>query len=220
METRAPFEEVARHSVNCFAPGDDATHYRPADFILTHGDAFISSVIRFGQKIRIQGEDRKYAHWNHAALVVSETGDLIEARGHGVCRTHISDYTPKNYCLVRIQASAEDREHAVRFAEWAAGLMDSKRKQRYGFLTIASVIYTTLTGGKFTFAIDGQTICSGLVARAMERTGAIFNRTPSHLMPADLAKYYRVDLPSSDMEVDVSDQSDQERVNPVPLKAC
>jgi hypothetical protein len=59
-----------------------------------------------------------------------------------------------------------------------------------------SIAYTLLTGGKFTFAIDGEAICSGLVARAMERTGAIFNRTPTHVMPADLAKYYDVEPPT------------------------
>lgn len=59
-----------------------------------------------------------------------------------------------------------------------------------------SIAYSLLTGGKFTFGLEGQAICSGLVARAMERTGAIFNRTPSHIMPADLAKYYKVEPPS------------------------
>jgi hypothetical protein len=211
MAARAPFREVGRDSVNCFGPGVAATHYQPGDFILTHGDALVSRLIRFGQGIRIRGADRKYTHWNHAALVVSETGDLIEARGRGVCRTHISDYSPKEYCLVRIEASPEDRKQAVDFAEWAAGAMETKRKQRYGYLTIASVIYTTLTGGKFTFAIEGQTICSGLVARAMERTGALFNRTPSHIMPADLAKYYDVDVPDcSAALIDVSDREDSE----------
>jgi hypothetical protein len=48
------------------------------------------------------------------------------------------------------------------------------------------------TGGKFTFGFDGQAISSGPVARALERTKAIFNRTPSHIMPADLAMYSQV----------------------------
>jgi hypothetical protein len=40
-------------------------------------------------------------------------------------------------------------------------------------------------------------ICSGLTARCQERTNAIFNRTPSHIMPADLAKYYGVEPPDA-----------------------
>jgi uncharacterized protein YycO len=206
MAVRTEFQQVARTGVDCFGAGYDASNYQPGDFILTHGDALMSRLIRFGQGIRIRGKDRKYTHWNHAALIVSESGDLIEARGRGVCRTHIRDYSPNEYCVVRIEASPEDRKQAVEFAEKMAESM-----QRYGYLTIASVIYITLTGGRFTFAIEGQTICSGLVARAMERTGAVFNRTPSHIMPADLAKYYDVNVPDySEVVIDISERQDSE----------
>ena len=47
-----------------------------------------------------------------------------------------------------------------------------------------------LTGSKLTFFIDGQFVCSGLVARALERTGSIFDRDSAHIAPADLAKYF------------------------------
>jgi uncharacterized protein YycO len=191
---RAPFQPVPRAGVECFGPGEEATRYSAGDFILTHGDAWTSKLIRFGQSLRIHGTDRKYTHWNHAALIASDSGDLIEALGAGVTQTHISKYRPKELHLVRIGASAEDHKQAVDLARWAAGLSDGPQ-QRYGFITIVSITYTLLTGGKFTFAIDGEAICSGLVARAMERTGAIFNRTPTHVMPADLAKYYDVQPP-------------------------
>ena len=191
---RAPFMPVRRAGIHHFAPGEDATEYLAGDFILTHGDAWTSTLIRFGQRLRIHGDDRKYTHWNHAALIVSTRGDLIEALGAGVTASHISKYRPRELHLVRIDASPPDRQQAVDFGRWAAGLAGSAR-QRYGFVTIASIAYTLLTGGKFTFAIDGEVICSGLVARAMERTGALFNRTPTHVMPADLAKYYEVEPP-------------------------
>jgi uncharacterized protein YycO len=188
------FEPVPRESVQRCGPGEQAEAYRPGDFVLTHGDAWTSKLIRFGQRLRIHGDDRKYTHWNHAALIVSDGGDLVEALGRGVLRTHLSKYQPTEYHLVRISAGEEDRAQAVAFADWAAGAPDGRR-QPYGFLTLVSIAYTLVTGGKFTFAIDGQAICSGLVARAMERTGAIFNRTPTHIMPADLAKYYTVEPP-------------------------
>jgi uncharacterized protein YycO len=180
--------------VERFGPGEEPTGYDPGDFILTHGEAWTSKLIRFGQRLRIHGADRKYTHWNHAALVASPSGDLIEALGRGVSLTHISHYKADEYHLVRIGASTDDRQQAVDFGHWAAGLKEGSR-QRYGFLTIVSIGYTLLTGGKFTFGLEGQSICSGLVARAMERTGAIFNRTPTHIMPADLAKYYEVQPP-------------------------
>ena len=56
---------------------------------------------------------------------------------------------------------------------------------------------TVLTGSKFTFFVDGQFICSGFVARAMKRTGAIFNRDPVHITPADLGKYYEAEPPAA-----------------------
>jgi hypothetical protein len=36
----------------------------------------------------------------------------------------------------------------------------------------------------------GTAICSGFVAEALVRTGVIFEKPPSHMMPADLAKKY------------------------------
>jgi uncharacterized protein YycO len=187
------FRPVSRAGVERYGPDEEATGYEAGDFILTHGNAWTSKIIRFGQRRRIHGDDRKYTHWNHAAMIVSPGGDLIEALGAGVSRTHLSHYKVSEYHLVRIDADGGDRKQAVDFAEWAAGDTDGKGRQRYGFLTIASIAYALVTGGKFTFGFDGQAICSGLVARAMERTGAIFNRTPSHIMPADLAKYFSVE---------------------------
>jgi len=190
------FRPVPRESVERCAAGEEAQRFEPGDFILTHGDAWTSRAIRFGQRLRIHGADRKYAHWNHAAIIVADNGDLIEALGRGTSRTQLSKYREAEYHLVRITAGVEDRSQAVAFATWAAGGPDGSGRLRYGFLTIVSIAYTLLTGGKFTFGIDGQVICSGLVARAMERTEAIFNRTPTHIMPADLAKYYQVEPPS------------------------
>lgn len=192
------FTPVPRDSVELVPAGQAATQYEPGDFILTRGDALVSRLIRFGQRLRIHGQDRRYAYWNHAAIVVSADGAIIEALGRGVTRRHLSQYQPRQYHLIRIDASDEDRAQAVAFAEWAVGAPGGEGRQRYGFLTIASIAYTLLTGAKFTFGVDGQLICSGLVARAMERTRAIFSRAPSHIMPADLAKYYDVDPPATE----------------------
>lgn len=180
-------------SFKMFAAGEAARagEFDPGDFILTHGSAFFSKLIRFGQRLRFRGGNRKYAWWNHAAMVVTEGGDLIEALGPGVERTHIDKYKPTEYHLVRLGSLADyrDRQQAVDFAVWGLG-------EEYGWLTIVSIAFTLLFGGKFNFGIDGQTICSGLVARALERTNAIFDRTPSHIMPADLARYFKVTPPA------------------------
>jgi uncharacterized protein YycO len=148
-------------------------------------------LIRFGQRLRFSGEDRKYCWWNHAAMIVSSDGDLVEALNAGVRRTHITAYGSTEYTLVHLQptvANQHDREQSIGFATWCLG-------QPYDWLTIASISLSLITGGKFTFGFEGQSICSGLVARSLERTSAIFNRTPSHIMPADLAKYFQVEPP-------------------------
>jgi uncharacterized protein YycO len=180
-------------SFKMFAAGQAAQpgEFDPGDFILTHGSAFFSKLIRFGQRLRFRGSNQKYAYWNHAAMIVSDTGDLIEALGPGVEATHIDSYKPTEYHLVRLGSLADrhDREQAVAFAKWCRG-------EKYDWMTIVSIAFTLLFGGKFNFGIDGETICSGLVARALERTNAIFDRTPSHIMPADLARYFKVTPPA------------------------
>jgi uncharacterized protein YycO len=185
---RQPFRPVEGARVRRFGPDEAVPDPTPGDFILTHGKAWTSKMIRFGQRLRIHGGDRAYTHWNHAAIITGSDGSIIEALGGGVARRNITAYEPAEVHLIRIDASDEDRAEAVAFAESCVGLP-------YGFATIVSIGISLLTGGKLTFAFDGQHICSGLVARAMERTPAIFNRTPSHVMPADLAKYYGVDPP-------------------------
>ena len=186
-----PFAPVAEAECQTFGPQEEISDPVPGDFILTHGRAWTSKLIRFGQRLRFRGHDAKYARWNHAAIFVDERGDLVEALGGGVQRRNISVYKPTEYTVVSIDAIvqvAADRQQVVQFAEWSLG-------QPYGFLTIGSIAYGLLTGGTFTFGFDGQHISSGLVARALERTGAIFNRSPSHVMPADLAKYFQVEPP-------------------------
>jgi uncharacterized protein YycO len=189
-----PFEAVHKNArVRRFGPGEKPgpEDYQAGDFILTHGAAFFSHLIRLGQGLRFWGNDRKYIWWNHAALIVSPEGELIEALGAGVTHSHLSKYAPTEFHLVSLEgiANAHDREQAVHFAEWCVGMP-------YGWMNIVSIALSLITGGKFTFGFDGQAICSGLVARALERTNAIFNRDPEHIMPADLAKYFNVQPPA------------------------
>ena len=60
-ERRAKIGSI-RIPVTWFRPGEGAqpADYDPGDFILTHGNAFFSKLIRFGQGLRFRGPDRKY----------------------------------------------------------------------------------------------------------------------------------------------------------------
>jgi hypothetical protein len=168
--------------------------FTPGDFILTHSSGLTGRLIRFGQSLRYGGADAKYTRWNHAALIVSPEGDLIEAVGKGILLTPMSHYRPTERYLVHLGeaiADARDREQIVKFAEFWR-----EKRPRYGFMTIASVAISLVTGWRFIFGIDGQFICSGLVAGALERSATIFDRTPSNMMPADLAKHFDIGAPA------------------------
>jgi hypothetical protein len=174
------------------APSEPPT-YTPGDFILTHSAGFTGALIRFGESLRFRGADAKYAHWSHAALIVSEDGDLIEAVGKGILCTPISHYKSAERYLVHLSdevASPHDREQAVNFARYWL-----KVRPRYGYLTAISIAISLVTRCRIVFGFDGQFICSGLVASALERTGTIFAHNPANLTPADLAMHFNFSAP-------------------------
>lgn len=186
-----PFHLANSPRTSTFAQGAEPQQWVPGDFLLTRGHGPVSRMIRFGERLRIHGDDRRYAWFNHAALVVSPDGDLVEALGAGVVRTHASKYRASDYVVVRTHAAPHDVRQVLAFADWVVA-----HRARYGFLTLFSLALTMLTGSKLTFFVDGRYICSGFVARAMERTGTLFDRDPVHITPADLAKYYGAHPPA------------------------
>ena len=177
---------IPRAEIRRYGPGEMVEKTVPGDFLLTHGDTGQSRLIRLGQRMRYQGRDEKFAHWTHAALFVDSDGMLVEAVEPGVQERNARVYRDTEYHVVHLlDVSPEDREHAVAFAMHC--LHDS-----YGFLTDISLFFTLLFATKIFFGVDGQMICSGLVARALERTGAIFQYDSWHLLPADLAEAFNV----------------------------
>jgi hypothetical protein len=167
------------------APGAATPDPLPGDFILTHGGELFSRLIHIGQGLRYGGTDAAFTYWNHTALIVSEDGALVEALGAGVHRTTLAAYANTQYTVVNIEASPADRAQMVAFADHWVGA-------KYDWATIASIGVSLLTGAKLSFGFAGQLICSGLVARALERTSVIFEEEPSHVMPAGLAKMFGV----------------------------
>jgi hypothetical protein len=187
----------ASHHAERAGPGEAAAGFDRGDFVLVAGTHLNSRLIRFGQKLRIRGADRRHVKWTHAALIVDRDGSLIEAVGTGVRRWHLDRYRSDDYVVVRLHTSEENRDEVVRFAEWALCKGSS-----YSRLSTVSIALSMLTGSKLTFFIDGQFVCSGLVARALERTGSIFDRDSAHIAPADLAKYFYSDAQAGAGEAD------------------
>lgn len=187
---RPSFDPERPHRWERYPPGALPTDAEPGDFILSYRRWHVfSALIRLGQGLRVHGDDRRrYARWSHAGLVV-DGDDLIEMHEPGAIRTPLEDYRDVDIALVRIHATPADREQAVAFATWCLD-----QNHQIGRATFLSLALCLSTGCKFSFFVEGSMVCSGMVARCQERTGAIFNRTPSHISPADLAKYYDVDF--------------------------
>jgi len=147
----------------------------------------VPRLIRAGQRLRFRGADRPYAHWSHSALIVGQDGAIVEAEASGVRRDHLSRYQEREYHLVRLGDTADerDRRQAVAYAEHLVG-------QAFGFGEMLAVAFNILSGRRISFTRKSHLICSALVARAPERTDAIFDPDPDGMLPADLAKHYGV----------------------------
>jgi len=156
---------------------------KAGDFILTHGTAFYSRAIEREQRRRYP-KNPELTHWTHAALVVSDDGGLLQALGNGIVTGHVSDYSDyRTFSVDAVASTKSDRDRVLRFAWSQAGL-------KYDWVDIASIEMALVTRIKVTFETEGHYICSGFVARCLERTDAIFPRTAQHMMPADLAAYF------------------------------
>jgi hypothetical protein len=167
----------------------------PGDFLLGRAHGYKHGLLRFGQGLRMSRRRRRFARYTHAALVVSESGDLIEAVGTGVRRSHVRAYIDAGepYRIVRIKVSDEDRRQMVEFAEAALA-----RKAPYGFLSNVSTALWALTGSRLIFFLDGSYTCSGLVAAALERTSTRFTTNAARVMPAQLAEMFGAPVPPPD----------------------
>jgi len=174
--------------VERYGPEEAATSFEPGDFILTHRHHAVSRLIRLAQKIR--GRERRYAYWSHAAVIIDQEGNLVEAESKGVVISSLSKYRSVEYHLVHLgdTADARDREQVAAFAKSLVG-------QPFGFLDLFSVGLSLLTGAKFNVSYQSHLMCSALVARALERTSAIFDDEPAHMLPADLARHYGAERP-------------------------
>lgn len=171
--------------VERYVPGMKLT---PGALVLTHRHGFYSGAVTFGQNIRFRGDRRKYAHWSHAAVIVSSNGDIVEALGKGVERNNLVKYAGVDTVVItpsELLVPGVTQQRVVNFALHSVG-------RHYNVVEIGSLGVYLMVGGRFRFGIDNEMICSGLAASALSRTNAIFQHEPVWMMPADLAEYYCV----------------------------
>src|SRR5580704_3568246 len=90
-------------------PGEAISHPRPGDVLLVRGVGWLGRSIRGYERLCARGKDRAFAHWSHAALVVSANGHLVEVLHNGVVLTWMGKYRDQEYHYVPIELSDPDR---------------------------------------------------------------------------------------------------------------
>ena len=178
-----PMTRMPAH-VHC-RPGETVSHTRPGDIILVRNKQWLGLFIRGFIRIRYRApEDRCYAYWTHAALVATNAGDLVEVTGRGVMTGHIREYRDCHYHYVRLDLSDDSRRAAVQFARALVG-------QKYSLRNFVLLGITILLGDRLRMPDSGEG-CVSLVARALQQAGIRFDRKPTDMTPADLAKRFGV----------------------------
>lgn len=144
---------------------------KPGNFIVTHSNNLFDLLIHL-----FTGSP-----WNHAALIVSANGTLIELEESGIRERSIKEYANTKFHLIDIALSPEDRKQIVAYAKYML-----KKHARYGFLTIISIIFKIITHSRLIVKLDGTLICSEFVANALSEGGIIWDKDTSLITPSDL----------------------------------
>ena len=143
----------------------------PGNFIVVHGNDFFDKLIQIFTMSR----------WNHAALVTSADGSIIELSPKGIHKRNISEYPSEDVHVVAIEMSQEDKKQVTGYADFML-----RKHAAYGFVTIATIVFKIITKSRLVLKLDGTLICSEFVARALSQGGVIWDKDPSLITPADL----------------------------------
>ena len=165
--------------------GETATNFKPGDFFLVETKGAAAKIIRFGQWLRYHGKMKPFSHWNHTGIIINSNGDTIEAKPTNVSQGNIKDYVD---CPVYIISTKLNNQSAQQVEAAAKSFLNDK----YGWLTIGSIVLQLLTGIKVQLSFANSVVCSGLVAQSLWAGGVIFNENPFQMMPADLAAAFNV----------------------------
>lgn len=170
--------------VHC-RPGETISRPRPGDIILVRHKHWLSLLIRCFVRMRHRAPaDRPYTYWSHAALVISHTGLMVEVNARGVVMSHIRQYRDRDYHYVWLDLPDPGRKAAVQFAK-------SCLSQKYSLRNFLLLAASIAVGDRIPIPDNGHG-CVSLVARALEQAGIRFERKPTDMTTADLAKRFGV----------------------------
>lgn len=156
------------------------------DIVLCSDVGAVAAAIRFGQRFRVP---KAYCWTNHVAVLTDRDADgwfVVEATGHGVERNALDCAGRHGFVVVNTGVDEAHRSQVVSFALSQVG-------QRYGWLTIASIVLDLLTPARLNLQRARTWICSALAARSVEHGGRLYDDvSPFQIMPAQLAQRYGV----------------------------
>jgi hypothetical protein len=170
--------------VHC-RPGETISRPRPGDIILVRHKDWLGLLIRCFGRIRYRAPaDRPYTYWSHVALIVSHAGQMVEVGARGVVVSHIRQYRDRDYHYVCLDLPDAGRKAAVQLAR-------SCLRQKYSLRNFLLLAATIALGDRVRMPDSGHG-CVSLVARALQEAGIRFDRKPTDMTPADLAKRFGV----------------------------
>lgn len=181
-------------AVSFYPPGDRVRAWRPGDFVLVADTHRMARCTELGQRRRFRGTE--WAAFNHAALVATDDGRLIEARTEGIAMRDPTTLDMLDYCYVAVDAKVRDELGSPRSTDAAAG---AARAMRYNATRFARELADASTeeatpGQQARVCIElmadrpaSRPTAGSLVASALERLGYVWTREPRRMLPADLA---------------------------------
>lgn len=180
----------------------------PGDIILVRSVGVIGSLIRFGERIRclgwpatlawaarralrIEAPDTPADPWyiSHAAVVVSG-GQIIEALAGGLTANPDTKYADAVTVVVPLARLLPDVTDATRARVDIYARDQLARHDRYGWLSIATIIAQLVTPLRLDISWDGAMICSAFAAECLMTAGyCLPTRSALTTMPSDIAAF-------------------------------
>jgi hypothetical protein len=175
-------------TTNLYVAGVAPSEFEPGTLLACHGEhSFVDAAIRFGQRLHMRGAAARFTWVNHVACVVNAEGGIIEMLAEGAELNNAAKYKDRDYYIIDPQLV----EPSWAVKAWQE-LLSSKI--RYGWVGIASIVLTMLTGTFFEFGRRDTIICSGAGVVGLCAGGADlppgWRISPGFVTPAEVAQFY------------------------------